>query len=97
MDSQVMSTKGVGPIAGVATALTGPAFRQWKGHSEYEGYEISLFSFREQQQPPDTGLNAERNMWEMPGRAVPDPLSPEGRKILGTDASSLGSVTQPKR
>lgn len=97
LDSQVMSTAGVGPIAGVATSLTGPAFREWKGHGEYEGYEISLFSFRDDQKGPDPNLNAEKNMWEMPGRAVPDPLSPEGRKLLNTDAGSLGSVNPPRR
>ncbi len=96
-DSSILSTQGVGPIAGVATSLTGPVFQEWKGHGDYTGYEISIFSFDDDQKGPEPVGKADRNMWEMPGAALPDPLSPEGRKAMGTDAAALGGGTQPKR
>ncbi|MCZ6599217.1 MAG: hypothetical protein O7A07_00070 [Acidobacteria bacterium] len=96
-DSSILSTQGIGPIAGVATSFTGPVFKVWKGHSDYSGYEISIFSFQDDQRGPEQVVNPDRNMWEMPGAAVPDPLSPEGRKAMGTDATALGGIPSPKR
>lgn len=96
-DSSILSTQGIGPIVGVATSLTGPAFREWKGHGDYSGYEISIFSFDDDQKGPKQLVNPDRNMWEMPGAALPDPLSPEGRKAMGTDAAALGGIPDRKR
>lgn len=96
-DSSILTAQGIGPIAGVATSLTGPAFKEWKGHADYSGYEISIFSFDDQQKEPPKPLNPDRNMWEMPGTAVPDPLSPEGRKSMNTDAAALGGLPDRKR
>ncbi len=89
-DSSVLSQKGVGPIAGVATSFTGQAYKEWKGQSDYSGYEVSIFSFEDDQKPPDNGLNPERNLFEMPGTVVPDPRSPEGCKLNNTCAGDLG-------
>jgi type II secretory pathway pseudopilin PulG len=97
LDSSILSTQGIGPIAGVATSFTGPAFREWKGHGDYSGYEISIFSFKDDKKGPEHLANPDRNLWEMPGTAVPDPLSPEGRKLMGTDATALGGTGIPKR
>lgn len=96
-DSSILSTQGVGPIAGVATTYTGQVFREWKGHSDYDGYEVSIFSFDDDKKGPEQRVNPDRNVWEMPGAALPDPLSPEGRKAMGTDAASLGGIPNPKR
>ena len=96
-DSSILSTQGIGPIAGVATSFTGPVFNEWKGHGDYSGYEISIFSFQDDQKGPEQVVNPDRNMWEMPGAAVPDPLSPEGRKSMNTGATDLGSTGEPKR
>ena len=91
-DSSVLSQKGIGPIAGVATSFTGQVFKEWKGQSDYSGYEVSIFSFEDDQKPPDNGLNPDRNLFEMPGTVVPDPRSPEGCKLNNTCAGDLGAA-----
>jgi hypothetical protein len=88
--SGMLNQQGVGPIAGVATSFTGQAFREWKGQSNYTGYEVSIFSFEEDQRGPDTNLGEGRNLFELPGTVVPDPRSPEGCKQLNTCAGDLG-------
>jgi type II secretory pathway pseudopilin PulG len=90
--SDLLSTPGLGPIVGVATSLTGQAFMEWKGRADYSGYEVSIFSFEDDQRGPqgrDLGV-PQRNPWEMPGTPVPDPLSPEGRRLMNTDSRRLG-------
>ncbi len=90
--SSLLSTPGIGPIVGVATSFTGKAFLEWKGRADYSGYEISIFSFEDDRQGPDTGgLAPKRNLWEMPGMPMPDPLSPEGKKFYNT-GPGLGGV-----
>jgi len=91
--SDLLSTPGLGPIVGVATSFTGQAFMEWKGRADYSGYEVSIFSFSDDQQGPqgkNLGGVPQRNPWEMPGTPVPDPLSPEGRRLMNTDSSLLG-------
>jgi hypothetical protein len=90
--SGMLNQQGIGPIAGVATSLTGKVFREWKGQSDYSGYEVSIFSFQDDRKGPDNGLSPNRNLFEMPGTVVPDPLSPEGCKMLNTCAENLGGV-----
>jgi type II secretory pathway pseudopilin PulG len=92
--SDVLSTPGLGPIVGVATAMTGQAFREWKGRADYGGYEISIFSFSDNPRGPQTQslMPPERNIWEMPGTPIPDPLSPEGKRLRNTDTNLTGGA-----
>ena len=95
--SNLLNTPGIGPIVGVATSYEGPAFLEYKGREDYAGFEISIFSFKEDQLAQKSpGLAPKRNLFEMPGYAVPDPLSPEGMKFNNTAVDQLGGNPEPK-
>jgi type II secretory pathway pseudopilin PulG len=62
--SSLLTSPGIGPIVGVATSFTGQAFLEWKGRGDYAGYEISIFSFQDDRQGPQTdGLAPKRGGW----------------------------------
>jgi len=88
--SGMLNQQGIGPIAGVATSFTGKVFSEWKGQSDYSGYEVSIFSFEDDRQPVDNGLNPDRNQFEMPGTVVPDPAV--DCKFYNTCAEDLGGA-----
>ena len=84
-ESSLTMSQRTGPIAGVATSFRGPAFMEWKGRTDYSGYEISIFSEQDiQKQQIAPGMAPKRNLWEMPGRPVPDPFSKEGKELYNT-------------
>ncbi|MFQ5670747.1 MAG: type II secretion system protein [Acidobacteriota bacterium] len=87
--SSLMSTPGIGPIAGLATSKTGTSYAEWKGRTSYSGYEVSIFSDRAREPVQAAGAPV-RNLFEMPGTPIPGPLTPEGKKLRGTDAESTG-------
>ena len=87
--SDLMHTAGIGPIVGVATSFTGKPYLEWRGQKDYAGYEVSIFSFQDDRQGPKVGGPVDRNLWESSGLPTPDPQSPEGRKLLNTDADTL--------
>ncbi|MFQ5719746.1 MAG: type II secretion system protein [Acidobacteriota bacterium] len=89
--SSLLSTPGVGPIVGVATSFDGVSYMEFKGHEDYSGFEISIFTISQQQiAQQNTGSPVARNPFEMPGTPLPNPLSPEGKKLYNTDVNQLG-------
>ena len=90
--SDLLETAGLGPVVGVATSMTGPTFLEFKGREDYAGFEISIFTFMQDQMTQQAQV-PKRNLWEMPGTAMPDPLSPEGMLLYNTDVNELGGGT----